>query len=208
MARDRERSLLFIPACKTLAKRRARTSAPSSTAPSWPKDLGYRQHRRRGLNAHARRTTHRSDCPRAHRISESSVRTQSSACVPNADSSCRLVMRRWTHPAQTNAGRPDEREGVLDGFQTTGKAAGARCRSGGRSARHHERKKAGSSSRPTTRRLPTTRPAPADDGQDQAQYAPPPADPADEIEHLAQLHTSGALTDDEFAAAKAKILGT
>ena len=50
--------------------------------------------------------------------------------------------------------------------------------------------------------------APADDGQDQAQYAPPAADPADEIEHLAQLHTSGALTDDEFAAAKAKILGT
>ena len=44
--------------------------------------------------------------------------------------------------------------------------------------------------------------------QDQAQYAPPPADPADEIEHLAQLHGSGALTDDEFAAAKAKILGS
>ena len=50
--------------------------------------------------------------------------------------------------------------------------------------------------------------APADDGQDQAQYAPPAADPADEIEHLAQLHTSGALSDEEFAAAKAKILGT
>ena len=48
--------------------------------------------------------------------------------------------------------------------------------------------------------------APAD--EDQAQYAPPPADPADEIEHLAQLHTSGALSDEEFAAAKAKILGT
>ena len=41
-----------------------------------------------------------------------------------------------------------------------------------------------------------------------AQYAPPPADPADQIEHLAQLHTSGALTDEEFAAAKAKALGT
>jgi hypothetical protein len=41
-----------------------------------------------------------------------------------------------------------------------------------------------------------------------AQYAPPPSDPADEIEHLAQLHTSGAITDDEFAAAKAKVLGT
>ena len=48
----------------------------------------------------------------------------------------------------------------------------------------------------------------ADDQQDQAQYAPPPADPADEIEHLAQLHGSGVLTDDEFTAAKAKILGT
>ncbi len=44
--------------------------------------------------------------------------------------------------------------------------------------------------------------------EDQAQYAPAPADPADEIEHLAQLHTSGALTDDEFASAKAKILGS
>ena len=40
------------------------------------------------------------------------------------------------------------------------------------------------------------------------QYAPPPADPADQIEHLAQLHASGALTDEEFAAAKAKALGT
>ena len=47
-----------------------------------------------------------------------------------------------------------------------------------------------------------------DDYQDQAQYAPPPADPADQIEHLAQLHASGALTDEEFAAAKAQALGT
>jgi hypothetical protein len=44
--------------------------------------------------------------------------------------------------------------------------------------------------------------------QDQTQYAPPPATSADEIEHLAQLHSSGVLTDDEFAAAKAKVLGT
>jgi hypothetical protein len=40
------------------------------------------------------------------------------------------------------------------------------------------------------------------------QYVPPPADPADQIEHLAQLHASGVLTDDEFAAAKAKAIGT
>ena len=47
-----------------------------------------------------------------------------------------------------------------------------------------------------------------DQGQGQAQYAPPPADPADEIEHLAQLHSSGVLTDDEFATAKAKVLAS
>jgi hypothetical protein len=71
---------------------------------------------------------------------------------------------------------------------------------GGAALVHHERNKADEQQAYDE--------APADDGQDQAQYAPPPADPADEIEHLAQLHTSGALTDDEFAAAKAKILGT
>ncbi len=48
--------------------------------------------------------------------------------------------------------------------------------------------------------------APVED-QGQAQYAPQPADPADEIEHLAKLHESGALTDEEFAEAKAKALG-
>lgn len=49
--------------------------------------------------------------------------------------------------------------------------------------------------------------APAED-QGQAQHAPAPADPADQIEHLAQLHDSGAMTDEEFATAKAKVLGT
>ena len=49
--------------------------------------------------------------------------------------------------------------------------------------------------------------APADEAQEQPQYAPPPMDPADEVEHLAQLHSSGALSDEEFAAAKAKALG-
>ena len=49
--------------------------------------------------------------------------------------------------------------------------------------------------------------APADTDEDEAQYAPPPADTADEIEHLAQLHASGALTDEEFATAKAQALG-
>jgi hypothetical protein len=66
---------------------------------------------------------------------------------------------------------------------------------------HHERNKAAEDDQ-----APAEEQAPAD--QEQAAYAPPPADPADEIEHLAQLHESGALTDEEFAAAKAKILGT
>ena len=66
--------------------------------------------------------------------------------------------------------------------------------------------------------------APADD-QGQTQYAPPPDDQApaedqgqaaagppsndmtQQIEQFAQLHASGALTDEEFAAAKAKALG-
>ena len=75
---------------------------------------------------------------------------------------------------------------------------------------HHEDKKAGEQQQADDQAPADDQhdQAPAGNSQDQAQYAPPPADPADEIEHLAQLHTSGALTDDEFAAAKAKILGT
>jgi len=76
---------------------------------------------------------------------------------------------------------------------------------GGAALVHHERTNAGEQAYDEA---PADDQAPAGDGQDQAQYAPPPADPADEIEHLAQLHTSGALSDEEFAAAKAKILGT
>ena len=78
---------------------------------------------------------------------------------------------------------------------------------GGAALAHHEATKAGEQQQADDQ-------APADDQQDQApladqaQYAPPPADPADEIEHLAQLHASGALSDEEFAAAKANILGT
>ncbi|MGZ4415203.1 MAG: SHOCT domain-containing protein [Gaiellaceae bacterium] len=60
----------------------------------------------------------------------------------------------------------------------------------------------------------------ASGGQDQAEpqpdevpAAPPPPAPTsgdtevEELQKLAQLHDAGALTDDEFAAEKAKILG-
>jgi hypothetical protein len=42
-----------------------------------------------------------------------------------------------------------------------------------------------------------------------AYSAPPPAeeDATTQIQKLAELHASGALTDEEFAAAKAKVLG-
>jgi Short C-terminal domain len=48
--------------------------------------------------------------------------------------------------------------------------------------------------------------------QPQEQYQPAPQAPAEDdataqLQQLAQLHTQGVLTDDEFAAAKAKILG-
>jgi hypothetical protein len=48
----------------------------------------------------------------------------------------------------------------------------------------------------------------------QQQHAPPPqqapAGPSmyDQLQQLSTLHDQGALTDDEFAAAKAKLLGT
>jgi membrane protease subunit (stomatin/prohibitin family) len=41
----------------------------------------------------------------------------------------------------------------------------------------------------------------------EAQQASPADDSAAELQNLAQLHTQGVLTDEEFAAAKAKILG-
>ena len=48
--------------------------------------------------------------------------------------------------------------------------------------------------------------------EQQPQYQqPPPAAPEDDataqLQNLAQLHAQGVLTDEEFAAAKAKILG-
>jgi hypothetical protein len=44
--------------------------------------------------------------------------------------------------------------------------------------------------------------------QQQAAAAPPPPqeDPMEKLKELGQLHESGVLTDEEFSAAKAKIL--
>jgi hypothetical protein len=49
-----------------------------------------------------------------------------------------------------------------------------------------------------------------EDAQQYEQEAPPPEaedDATAQLQNLAELHTQGVLTDEEFAAAKAKILG-
>jgi hypothetical protein len=49
-----------------------------------------------------------------------------------------------------------------------------------------------------------------EEAQQYQQEAPPPApqeDPATQLQNLAKLHTQGVLTDEEFAAAKANLLG-
>jgi len=49
-----------------------------------------------------------------------------------------------------------------------------------------------------------------EDAQQYEQEAPPPEaeeDASAQLQNLAELHTQGVLTDEEFAAAKAKILG-
>ena len=49
-----------------------------------------------------------------------------------------------------------------------------------------------------------------EDAQQYAQQAPPPEpedDATTKLQELAQLHAQGVLTDEEFAAAKAKALG-
>ena len=97
--------------------------------------------------------------------------------------------------------------GVLHGIQATDEATGASCRGGCRGAIAHHERKTYADEQAADDQAPSDDQAPADD-QEQPQYAPPAADPADELEHLAQLHASGVLTDDEFTAAKAKILGT
>src|SRR5450755_3393581 len=114
-------------------------------------------------------------------------------------------MRRRTRPARTDAGRRTNGKEFAMGFRRRVRRRALIVGvAGGAAVAHHAATRAGEQQADDQ--------APAGDQQDQApaadqaQYAPPPADPADEIEHLAQLHASGALSDEEFAAAKAKIL--
>jgi hypothetical protein len=68
---------------------------------------------------------------------------------------------------------------------------------------HHEDRKYAQSAEQEPMYDDAPPPAPVE----QTQYAPPAPDPADEVEHYAKLHEQGVLSDEEFAAAKAKVLG-
>jgi hypothetical protein len=92
--------------------------------------------------------------------------------------------------------------GLVGMAARTAVVAGTATAVSGRTARRQQQKYASQDAEYTQQQT-----AAAMQGVDQA-AAPAPADPFDQIEKLSKLHAEGALTDEEFAAAKAKILGT
>jgi Short C-terminal domain len=59
----------------------------------------------------------------------------------------------------------------------------------------------------SSQNAPAPQYAPAPPPPQPAAPAPAPETSTDELSHLAELHSSGALTDAEFTAAKSKLLG-
>jgi len=98
--------------------------------------------------------------------------------------------------------------GLVGMAARTAVVAGTATAVSGRTARRQQKKYASQDAAYTQQQA-----AAAEQGMEQAAALPAPApaptdDPFEQIEKLAKLHTEGALTDEEFAAAKAKILGT
>ena len=91
--------------------------------------------------------------------------------------------------------------GLVGMAARTAVVAGTATAVSGRTARRQQQKYASQDAEYTQQQT-----AAAMQGVDQAAAAP--ADPFDQIEKLSKLHAEGALTDEEFAAAKAKVLGT
>jgi hypothetical protein len=85
----------------------------------------------------------------------------------------------------------------------TAVVAGTATAVSGRTARRQQQKYASQDAAYTQQQA-----AAAEQGMEQVAAAPAADDPFDQIEKLSKLHAEGALTDEEFAAAKAKILGT
>ncbi len=92
--------------------------------------------------------------------------------------------------------------GLVGMAARTAVVAGTATAVSGRVARRQQRKYADQDSAYVQQQASA-----AEAGYQQQAAAPPEEDPATQIQKLAQLHDSGALSDEEFAAAKAKILG-
>jgi Short C-terminal domain len=106
--------------------------------------------------------------------------------------------------------RPLLRAAAIGGTFAAGRAAGRRAADQANAEAFQDQRIAdleGQQNQPLMRATP-------DDQQDPLLRATPatqetgPASAADELSKLAELHQRGALTDEEFAAAKAKILGS
>jgi hypothetical protein len=94
--------------------------------------------------------------------------------------------------------------GLVGMAARTAVVAGTATAVSGRTARRQQQKYASQDAQYTEQQA-----AAAEQGMEQAGAAPAPAeDPFEQIEKLSKLHDEGALTDEEFTAAKAKILGT
>ncbi len=95
--------------------------------------------------------------------------------------------------------------GLVGMAARTAVVAGTATAVSGRTARRQQQKYASQDAAYTQQQA-----AAAEQGMEQAAGPPPPpaVDPFDQIEKLSKLHSEGALTDEEFSAAKAKILGT
>ena len=93
--------------------------------------------------------------------------------------------------------------GLVGAAARTAVVAGTATAVSGRVARRQQRRYAGQDAAYVQQQA-----AAAEAGYEQQAAAPPPEEDATmQIQRLAQLHDSGALSDEEFAAAKAKILG-
>jgi len=89
--------------------------------------------------------------------------------------------------------------GLIGMAARTAVVAGTATAVSGRVARRQQRKYAGQDSAYVEQQAAAA--------QQGVMEAAPAQDPTTQIEKLAQLHASGALTDEEFTAAKAKALG-
>jgi Short C-terminal domain len=95
--------------------------------------------------------------------------------------------------------------GLLRGMARTAVIAGTATAVSNRVSRRQARRWAGQGGY-VPRRMAYAGPPPQEPAYEPAP-APPPVDPIHQLKELGELHQQGVLTDEEFAAQKAKLLG-